>query len=318
MGKQEFFGISEGKKKSTKGTFVLAPVIFLALLSVILALGGAILLRKFFESRELARTTAIERDHFALRSDSLLIELQNLDIAFNKLKVENQSISEQISRHRREINGLRAQIAQLAGPEFESTIEGVQARITHLESELAKFQIELSGALDANRKMADEHSQVQLLLDAAKKRAGELETVKKSLTQKVDMGSRLTVVNLEILPTFFNRSGEQITNQARRVTQFRVCFTILQNLIAPPGERVFYLRVVDEAGNIALIQPVGNFNGPEGTPLEYLASKTINYQNKDLAECIGITIPSALAPGIYTASIYADGIELRSRVFELR
>jgi len=318
MGKQEFFDISEGKKKNTKGTFLMAPVIFLAILSVLLALGGAILLRKFFESRELARTTAIERDHFAMRSDSLLIELQNLDVAFNNLRVENQSLSEQITRHRREINGLRAQIAQLAGPEFESTIEGIQARITHLESELSRFQIELAGALDANRKLSDEHAHVQLSLDAAKIRVSELETVEKTLTQKVDLGSRLTVVNLEILPTFFNRSGEQITNRARRVTHFRVCFTILQNLISSPGERVFYLRVVDEVGNIALIQPVGNFNGPQGTPLEYLASKTINYQNKDLAECIGFTVPSDLAPGIYTASIFADGIELRSRVFELR
>jgi len=318
MGKQEFFDISEGKKKSTKGTSLVAPVIFLALLSVIMALGGAILLRKFFESRELARATAIERDHFAMRSDSLLIELQNLDIAFTNLKVENQSLSEQIARHRREINGLRAQIAQLAGPEFESTIEGVQARIAHLESELTRFQTELSGALDANRKLSDEHSQVQLSLDAAKIRVSELKTVEKSLTQKVDMGSRLTVVHLEIIPTFFNRAGEQITNRARRVTHFRVCFTILQNLIAPPGERVVYLRVVDGAGNIALIQPVGNFIGPQGTPLEYLASKTINYQNKDLAECIGFTIPYRLAPGIYTASIFMDGIELRSRVFELR
>jgi len=318
MGKQEFFDISEGKKKNTKGTFLMAPVIFLAILSVLLALGGAILLRKFFESRELARTTAIERDHFAMRSDSLLIELQNLDVAFNNLRVENQSLSEQITRHRREINGLRAQIAQLAGPEFDSTIEGIQARITHLESELSRFQIELAGALDANRKLSDEQAQVQLSLDAAKIRVSELVTVEKTLTQKVDLGSRLTVVNLEILPTFFNRSGEQITNRARRVTHFRVCFTILQNLISSPGERVFHLRVVDEAGNTALIQPVGNFNGPQGTPLEYLASKTINYQNKDLAEWIGFTVPSDLAPGIYTASIFADGIELRSRVFELR
>lgn len=93
---------------------------------------------------------------------------------------------------------------------------------------------------------------------------------------------------------------------------FRVCFTILENRIAPVGSTTLHLRITDPSGTV--------LPNEEGTA-EFSASRTIDYARERLDACIfydpaeeGDTFPK----GTYLVEILQGDIVLGTSDLMLR
>ena len=94
----------------------------------------------------------------------------------------------------------------------------------------------------------------------------------------------------------------------------RVCFTILENRIAPVGDKTLHLKITDSSGNV-LPNEDGN--------TEFSASRTIDYARERLDARIFYDHPDEGAeeiyrPGTYLVEILEGTTVIGSTEFSLR
>jgi hypothetical protein len=107
-------------------------------------------------------------------------------------------------------------------------------------------------------------------------------------------------------------SGRQReTTRADRVEMIKVCFTLLENKISEPGNKVLNLRITDLEGTVLLS------NDDEG----YSATRNIDYSNDRLDACVFYSVnleTSALISGEYTVEILEQETPIGSSILILR
>lgn len=315
MGKQRLSDASQRKGFSkTARTANIAPIIFLALLSVILAIAAALVLREYFEARELAAATAIEKAECEQRANELLDKLNALDAAYQGLIRQNADLEQLAARQRNEINRLRAQIQSVAGSQ---QLDDVKARIEQLEQELASYQTQVNSLSENNANLLSENSQVKVSLTEAQDKIGTLEVNNQNLSQQINKASALKIMNVEVITTQQARSGERLTTRAGRVDRIQVCFTILENILTTPGNKTFFVRVTGPNGRLITNGQSNTFE-LNGNQVTFTISRAFEYKNEQQIACMVFTPSQKLEKGIYGVAVYAEGRELGTRLFELK
>ena len=99
-----------------------------------------------------------------------------------------------------------------------------------------------------------------------------------NMEDMLEAGQTLQVA--EFLPTgvrVLSSGRQRDTDRADRCNSLRVCFTILENRIAPVGDKTLHLRITD---------PTGRVLPDESGDAELSASRTIDYARERLDACI--------------------------------
>ncbi|MBW6497419.1 MAG: hypothetical protein K0B09_03440 [Bacteroidales bacterium] len=315
MGKQRLSDASQRKGFSqTARSANIAPIIFLSVIAVVLAIAVALVLREVFQARELALSTAIERNECQERADQLLKQLNELESAYESLSRENSDLQSLSNQQQIEINRMRAQIRSVAGSQ---RIDEVRARIEQLEEELAEYQSQAKALLEEKNQLTSENERVKNTLAFTEEQVVELEVKNQGLTTQIQEASVLNIMNIEVITTRSARRGERETERARRVERIQVCFTILENILANPGNRNFYLRITGPNGQLLN----GGLNQTFellGNQVSYTATRAFEYNKQQQVACITYNPPDDLLDkGIYRVAIYAEGREVGTQLFEL-
>ena len=315
MGKQRLSDTSQRKGFSrTSSSANIAPIIFLSLIALILAIGAALALRQYFEARELAVATAVERNECQARADSLVIKLNELDVAFQSLGREHFELGELVNQQRTEINRLKGQILQLAG---NQTVAEVRAHVEQLEAQLAEYQEKAQILEKEKNLLVNENERVKSDLSETEEEVLELKLKNQNLTDQIESASVLRVMNVEVITTRPARTGERETDRARRVEKIEVCFTILENILSTPGNRIFYVRITGPNGELVSNGEPETFKLIENQ-VPYTISKAFDYQNKEIIACMNFMPENSLEKGIYRVTIYGENREIGTQLFELR
>lgn len=314
MGKQRLSDASQRKgfSQATRSSNI-APIVFLSGIALVLAIVAALVLREFFQARELAVATAIERNECQERADDLLKQLNDLDAAFQSISREHAELQNLSNQQRNEINRLRAQIRSVAGTQ---RIDEVKARIEQLELELAEYRNQAEILMDENTQLSGENARVKTTLAMTEEQVLELELQKQGLTNQIESASVLNIMNIEVITTRSARRGERETARAGRVDRIQVCFTILENILANPGNRNFYLRVTGPNGQLLTGGQNQTFE-LLGNQVPYTATRAFDYKNQQLVACIVYNPTDGLEKGIYRLAIYTEGREVGTQLFEL-
>src|SRR5690606_8232422 len=107
-----------------------------------------------------------------------------------------------------------------------------------------------------------------------------------------------------------------------RADKIRVCFNVEENLVAEPGDKTFYIRVIAPDGKILTdddVEPYFEYDGLEGV---YSDKYIVNYQNKPVSDvCLDWAKPNdnhEFASGIYEIFIYAENYRISQASVELK
>lgn len=315
MGKQRLSDTSQRKGFSrTSSSANIAPIIFLSVIALILAIAAALALRQFFTARELAVATAVERNECQAQSDSLMAKLNELDAAYQSLIREHAELENLTSQQRIEINRLKGQILQFAGTQ---TLDQVKAHVEQLETQLAEYQEKAQVLSEENTQLTGENERVKNTLELTEEQIIELELKNKSLSDQIESASVLRIMNITVITTRSARSGERETSRAGRVEKIKVCFTILENILSTPGNRTFYIRITGPGGELLSNGPTETFQLIE-SQVPFSASKGFDYQNQQLVACMNFVPEADLEKGIYRVTIYGENRELGTQLFELK
>ncbi len=281
---------------------IIAPIVFLSVISIILAVAVGVILRQLVQYRSLAEEAVVEKNEVIVEKDDLLRQLDELQVAYDQLSQEHSALEREFSTQQHEINRLRAQIR--GGTPDE--VEKYKARIRELEKQLEEYKAQLDVLIAENLELSGENLQMRTSLEEASVRKTLLEEEKEKLEAQVQKASFLNVSNIRIIPINERRRGDRETDRARRVDRIDICFTIRKNPLIEPGEETFHVRIIDP-DNRVLTHDVENFFYHQDQELQYSLKKEFDYPGTDKDVCVTWDQEESFPDGLYNVVIFHRG-----------
>ncbi len=294
------------------GNSGLGVIIFLAVLAVLLAVGGAYLLRQVLDARYEAQVSALEIKEVSDERDLLEQQLNELDSKYEELSSEYAEMETKFLAERRRVNQLRAQVRG-GDP---GTVAQYKEQIEELEARLEKYQEEIEILESEKQTLEGENAQIRSTLETTTSRNQELEREFNQMEEQIEKATLLSISGLEATPIRERRRGDEPTDRARRTDKINVCFTVNENLVAEPGNREFFVRMIDPNNQVLTISPDDTIEF-EGETIQYTLKRTINYRNEPVETCVVWDQDERFEKGYYNVVVFHDGREVGYKLFQL-
>ena len=156
-----------------------------------------------------------------------------------------------------------------------------------------------------------------VVLTDAKKFNDTLVSQNDNLSKTVEKGSKLSVLNLNVLAVKERSSGKQIeTDKASRADKLKISFLIAENQIAKSGDRTYYVQIIDSKNNI--LGDKETISISSDMSLTYTFVTKVKYENKTVQVNQEVT-GSDFQPGSYFVNVFnATGEMVSKTSFSLR
>ncbi len=142
---------------------------------------------------------------------------------------------------------------------------------------------------------------------------------KDSLQSQINDASALKIEYVKVNTFKLRYNGKPVeTGLARRTEKFEVCFSVMDNKLAKPGEHTVYLRVTQPEGGV--LGEKGKFTVKgKGIETGYTGAETFDYTKTKKDFCMNFTDEKYKFPkGTYMVDIFIDGELHTSGYYELK
>lgn len=251
--------------------------------------------------------------------------VEGFEIKNDSLVSAKMSVEKELTETYQELNqykGINEKLDSLLA-EANTNIDSQKARIENLlknERNSASLNKKLKAELEELKKMRDEYLEKidQLLVENTqlKKDKEELtstvENLSKNLESTVNQASVLKSEYMKV-KTYKKRGNSKYaeTAMAKRTNKMEVCFAVLDNKIAKPGEREVYLRIVEPGGKTMGARSEGSNTfkmANSGDEVQYTSSVKMTYDSSKQDLCMNWEESERVyAPGTYVIEVYIDG-----------
>ena len=239
--------------------------------------------------------------------EQVVFDLEKLRFSYDTLNIENSMMLAEISAQRDKIDGLITSVKNGNWELGKAKKEAATLRVIMKGYIVTIDSInQLNQALtEENTAMRDRVKEVQVINEKLEERQENMEEI-------IEVGRVLQCTEINVVGIRVTQTGRQReTARADRVEMIKVCFTLLENKIAEPGNKVLNLRVTDLEGNVLLPNNDGG----------YSATRNIDYSNDRLDACVFYSVDietNALISGEYTIEILEQEVLIGSSVLNLR
>lgn len=156
-------------------------------------------------------------------------------------------------------------------------------------------------------KRKDQLYKSEVLYASLEKEKADLIEEKEDLNTKINEANFLNLLDLTVEGIKVKSSGkESITSKARRVTKFKICYSIAKNTLVRESTKTLQVQVLDP--NNAVVTSNNKVLIIEDSAIEYSFNTTFNYKNDNLKVCdyLDINEDKNLNKGTYTINVF-DG-----------
>ena len=265
---------------------------------------------------------------FQLRQESAATQLQ--------LETEKTEVMNNLD----EITSLYAE-AISDNKVVNSRLEGALARLEALKKELETSEASISSLMRYKKKYFELESEMEVLLNenaVLKLENLQLETSLDStqvqlttqlttnanltednvkLSQSVDVAKKLSIARLEGFGVIQKRSGRLVpTTRAWRVDNLRICYSVPSNPLTEPGEKSYYVQVIDPSLNVIGSNSSVKF-GDEVLKYSYVNSFTYNNLSLDVCDFVSAE-ELDFQKGLYTVNVFDQSELLTTSTFTLK
>ena len=239
--------------------------------------------------------------------EQVVFDLEKLRFSYDTLNIENSMMLAEISAQRDKIDGLITSVKNGTWELGKAKKEAATLRVIMKGYIVTIDSInQLNQALtEENTAMRDRVKEVQVINEKLEERQENMEEI-------IEVGRVLQCTEINVMGIRVTQTGRQReTARADRVEMIKVCFTLLENKIAEPGNKILNLRVTDLEGNVLLPNNDGG----------YSATRNIDYSNDRLDACVFYSVDietNALISGEYTIEILEQEAVIGSSILNLR
>ncbi len=323
-------------KKSTNN------VIAMAIVAIILLLGTTGYL--WVENNKLKNEIAkydVELNNLSQTQAKLEKDYELAINSLNDLKGDNQELNSLIEAQKAELKAQKEKITTLIWKSKKLKI--AQAEIENLKAQALEYVQEINDLKEqnevltsANYKLQKDKSELYEKLNLTESQKSkiqqekdslalikqELEKDKNKLFTKANKASVIPLDKIVVKGYSIKRNGKYSRKRkAKNIQVLKICFDMMENEIADPGEEIFYIRIIGPDGNTLYDENTGSGMIPksvDNTPLKYTKKYIVNYTGKNENKCLIWNKDIPLIRGPYKLEIYNKGYLTGTYNFKLR
>jgi hypothetical protein len=300
--------MSQEEKKSNK-----SAVLFIALL---LFLSAGVNVYQWKNQSETVVTYDSQIDSMITVRIELERELASTSVELEKYRGMSVSLDSLLNDANRKIDAQERKIRALISSEKNN--KTLNAKLKAELEELRKLKGEYLDQIDQLVAENKELKEQNMILQES---VGGLKKEKTDLQGKVMQASQLKVEYLKIASYKKKGSGKFVESAiAKRTNKLELCFTVMDNTIAVPGERMIYIVVKEPTGKILAGYSKATFNEAEtGAELMATSSQKIDFSGSKQDVCLSYENDERiLTSGTYTMSVYIDGTLVGESAYMLK
>lgn len=270
----------------------------------ILLVGSLVYIFKISSDAKVVQT---ELAKTASEKESVLKNLQDLKTTYDSAIAENTSMSEELIKEREKVVNLIAEVKKSKGD--VASLSKYKTQFVELQSAMKVLFAENEALKKQNTTLTTQRDSTFVVLGEAKKSNEVLVGQNNDLSKIVELGSKLTVLNMKTSAYKTRSSGKQIeTEKAGRADILKISFTIAENKIAKSGDKIYYVQVIDSKNNVLGEKKTESFDNKS---LTYSFVANVKYENKTVQ--VSEDLPGKnFEKGIYFVNVF-DKNELVSK-----
>ncbi len=207
---------------------------------------------------------------------TVMKDLEALKATYDAAIAENTSMSDELIAEREKVVNLMTDLKKSKGD--AASMAKYKNQYFALESKMKGMMAENESLKKTNTTLTTQRDSTVMVLGESKKYNQVLVGQNEELAKTVEIASKLNVSNLQTAAYKLRSSGKQIaTEKARRADILKISFTINENKVAKPGEKTYYIQVIDSKNNVLGDKKTESFGAET---LTYSFATTVDYQNK--------------------------------------
>ncbi len=294
------------ESKSNKGIFITIIVLLVIGLSVVLYL----FLQKgeLVEEKDSELLTAYERlDSIGDELSSKISQIEELggDVEeLTKVKEELEAEKENLIKNKKYSN---RQIKDLS-----ERLEGYKELLIAKDDEISKLQ-------EVNEQLVVENTELKVERNQLNENLKEAEKVQETLTNKVQVASRLEAENIGVYAVTSRGKEKEGEFRARQIEQLKIDFVIARNDVAPIEGKEIYIRILDENDNpiFDVAKGSGTFTH-NGEETFYTLKQDILFDNSEQQVSFMYDKETEYETGVYKVEIITDGYSMGVKTFRVK
>ncbi|MDA0981071.1 MAG: hypothetical protein O2852_06940 [Bacteroidetes bacterium] len=239
--------------------------------------------------------------------EQVVFDLEKMRFSYDTLNVENSMMLAEISAQRDKIDGLITSVKNGNWELGKAKKEAATLRVI-----MKGYIVTIDSINQLNQALTEENTAMRDRVKEVQGKNEKLEERQENMEEIIEAGRLLQCTEINVVGIRVLSSGRQReTTRADRVEMIKVCFTLLENKISEPGNKVLNLRIKDLEGTVLLSNDDGS----------YSATRNIDYSNDRLDACVFYSVDletSALISGEYTVEILEQETPIGSSILILR
>jgi|SaaInl25SG_5_DNA_1037380.scaffolds.fasta_scaffold01410_2 FtsZ-binding cell division protein ZapB len=227
----------------------------------------------------------------ALEKDQLVLDLEKMRFSYDTLETENTMMLAELAAQQERIDGL---LTKVKNGYWE--VAKLKKEAETLRSIMKGYIGTIDSLNQLNLALLGENLAMKEQMEAVSQENADLVERQENMEEMLEAGQTLQVSELNPVGVRVLSSGRQRdTDRADRSDMLRVCFTILENRIAPVGSKTLHLRITDSDGNLL---------PSEDEATDYSASRTLDYARERLDACIFYASSDDSMEGAFRSGTY--------------
>lgn len=312
--------IEEQENNEKKGG---ALVIILFIVIGILAGISGYLAFQLNDQKELNSKLISEREKAVKDVDEYRIQLELLAAKYDSLILIHEGIRQELEEERAKVYKLMAEYdalkssgavgSGLGNPNMRARLEDLQQRYDESESIIQQLKAK-------NQELTAENFKNSRKLEEVTTENVKLAEDNTKLNKIAEVAKRLKTYEIYADAVRLSSGGkkEKQTDKAKKADRIRVCFTVLENIIADKGEKSLYAVIKTPGGNTLVEGDRSKITLMSGDEIAYSVKKDIFYDNKNMQICMNWDLKDKIEAGTYKVELYAEGVLIGKESFDLK
>lgn len=256
----------ENKRNNNSGLKAAVVVLLLLLIG-----SGAYIYKLTEDSTKEITTIKSEKEQ-------LIADIENKIAENNALISEKTTLEDDFKSQNDELQKLLTELQESKAT--VSSMQGFKNKYYSLKRENENLVVENNKLKQENVVLTSKNDSLQTDIETNKKFTDTLLSQNDNLTRTIEKGSKLAVLNLNVLAVKERSSGKQIeTDKASRADKLKISFLIAENQIAKSGDRTYYVQVLDSSMNVLGDKLTIPF---DDQTLTYSFITKVKYENKSV------------------------------------
>jgi hypothetical protein len=300
--------MEQKKERITKIFMILSGLLFLT---------SGVLGYLLYNQKVITKTIIVEKEKLVNDYSNVKADLTDVTKLYDELKTNNVQLQQELDAKKVELSDLASKLERYKNDAY--MIQKLKKELETIRNLIKSYLHDIDSLQQLNVGLHEEIAGVKKNLSEEKGKNQVTNDEVKRLNQKIELGSQLKAIELQVDALKERGSTDIVVTRAKKAKKIRATFKISENKIAKKGDRTIYMKVITPDGQtIANGTEEENMFMLNGEKQFFSAKKDVAYDNKDVLIHMYFTKKEDFTKGKHKIELYTEGVLIGTHAIELK